>query len=203
MAEDETTTGFACDTSALPEQYLDAQASQFNHALDVLIVCNLIFNDDRVLLYRTADEPKSWKDKVGVPMFRLRRSDDDSGLEGVLKSKVDQVMSQDVSVEEYARVACRVQVGLDPARLQQSTSAMALHTAVSSPLLEDSVWLRASLLWKIEDGIELKPDGHVCRETFWASAEAIEKLPEESFLMGIKPDIQTALELRKRRLSLA
>ncbi|EME41898.1 hypothetical protein DOTSEDRAFT_27007 [Dothistroma septosporum NZE10] len=202
MAEGDKASDLACDTSALPEQYLDAQASQFNHDLDVLIICNLIFNDDRVLLYRTAGEPKSWKDKVGVPMFRLRRATDDSGLEGVLKSKVDQVMSEDVSVEEYARVACRVQVGLDPARLQQSSSALALHTAVSSPLIEDSVWLRASLMWKIEDGVELKPDGHVCQETFWASSEAVEKLPEESFLMGIKPDIQTALELRKRRLSL-
>lgn len=201
MKDAGTTSGLAADTSDLPEQYLDAQGRQFGATFDVLIVCNLVFHNDRVLLFRTTSERKSWANKVGVPMYRLARPEDENNVASILRSRVDREMDLDVTVSEYGRVACRTQVGLDPAILQNSKSATALHTAVSPSILEDSVWLRASLLWAVNNVPDVKPDNYVCGEVFWASSAEVEKMPSEDFLMSVKEDIQTAFELGQRRQS--
>ncbi|KAF2167093.1 hypothetical protein M409DRAFT_22527 [Zasmidium cellare ATCC 36951] len=199
MTDSGTVSGFAADTSNLPEQYLDAQGRHLGTTFDVLIVCNVIFHEDRVLLFHTTSERKSWANKIGVPMYRLARPEDENDVASLLRSRIDRGMDLDVTVEEYGRVACRTQVGLDPAKLQNSRLATALHTAVSPAMLEDSVWLRASLLWTVEHVPQLKPDDYVCREVLWATAAEVEEIPSEDFLMSVKEDIQAAFELRQRR----
>lgn len=199
MKDAGTASGFAADTSDLPEQYLDAQGRQFGATFDVLIVCNLVFHKDRVLLFRTSSERKSWANKVGVPMYRLDRPDDENDVGSILRSRVDREMDLDVTVSEYGRVACRTQVGMDPAVLQNSKSATALHTAVSPSILEDSVWLRASLLWVVKEVPDLKPDNYVCEDVFWATQAEVEQIPSEQFLMSVKEDVQTAFDLGQRR----
>ncbi|KAK4493729.1 hypothetical protein PRZ48_014914 [Zasmidium cellare] len=201
MTDQGTVKGSASDTSNLPEQYLDIQGRELQTTFDVLIVCNLIFHHDRVLLFHTTTERKSWANKIGLPMYRLARSDDENDVASLLRSRIDRGMDLDVTVEEYGRVASRTQVGLDPAKLQNSKSATALHTAVSPAMLEDSVWLRASLLWTVEHVPETKPDNYVCREVFWATSAEVEEIPSEDFLMSVKEDIQAAFELRQRRQS--
>lgn len=201
MTSNEPVSGQAADISDLPERYLDAQGKQFGVTFDVLIICNLVFHQDRVLLFRTTSEKKSWANKIGLPMYRLARPDDDNDVGSLLRSRIDRIMDLDVTVEDYGRVACRTQVGLDPAILQNSRSATALHTAVSPAILEDSMWLRASLLWTIEHVPELKVDGYVCREVLWATLEEVEAIPSDEFLMSVKEDIQAAFGLRQRRMS--
>lgn len=201
MASSGAANGVAANTSDLPEQYLDTQGQQFGTTFDVLIICNLIFHKDRVLLFRTTTERKSWSGKTGVPMYRLARPDDENDVGTILRSRIDHDMDLDVTVEEYGRVACRVQVGLDPAFLQNSKSATALHTAVSPAILEESMWLRASLLWTVDRVPELKPDNYVCRDCSWATLEEVQAIPSEEFLMSVKEDIEAAFELRQRRNS--
>lgn len=131
---------FTADQQDSPQKYLNDQELQFGSPFEVLIVCNLIFHEDRVLLLRLKDEATSWKNKIGVPMLRLSRTNK-SGVGRLMKSKVDHVMEEDIPVEEYARVATRTQIGLDPGRLEHSRVASALHTAVSPEGIEESVWV--------------------------------------------------------------
>lgn len=108
-----------------------------------MIVSNLIFHQNSVLLLCLKDEEKSWKNKIGVPMLRLSRTNR-SGVGRLMKTKVDHVMDADIPVEEYARVATRTQIGLDPSRLEYSRVASALHTAVSPEGIEESIWVSLS-----------------------------------------------------------
>lgn len=192
---------FAADTSDLAEQYLDFQGTQFGSTFDVLIICNLIFHQDRVLLFRMKDDVKSWRSKIGVPLYRLCRENDENDVGQMLRSRIDQKMAPDVSVEEFGRVACRTQVGLDPGMLKSSREATALHTAVSPAAISESLWLRASLLWMVEDELELKPDNFVSQEVFWASEAETAQMASEDFFMGVKEDIEMAFSLRRRLLS--
>jgi hypothetical protein len=139
-SQENAKSSVVADPQDSPQKYLSEQELHFGSPFEVLIVCNIIFHQDRVLLLRLKDEPALWKDKIGVPMLRLSRTDR-SGVGRVMKSPVDHVMSEEVSVEEYARVATRTQIGLDPSRLEHSQLASALHTAVSPEGLEESVWV--------------------------------------------------------------
>lgn len=192
--------GFAVDTSDGAAEYLAHQAKQMNlERFDVLVVCNLIFHEKKILLIRLSDSIKAWSNKVGGPVFRCL-SEGDHGLEGFLKSPIDKRIpsADDISVDEYARVSARTQVGLDPSEFRNSKAATALLTAVSpAGKLEDTNWLRAALFWTVAEESKLKSDGAVCTEAWWASKEDVEAMPEDDFYFGFKTDILKAFELRK------
>lgn len=195
----EVIQGFAVDGSDLPEQYLTKQEAVFKAKFDVLMVCNLIFYKDRILLLKMTDDVKAWSNKLGTPMYRLSRVADDADVRSFLNLRVDRAMEEDVAVEEYGRVACRTQIGLDPGMLHNSRAATALHTAVSPQKLPNSLWLRASLLWKVDDMVELKPDQYVCKDTVWMTEQEVQEADSEMFFMGLKEDIVTSFNMRRRR----
>lgn len=198
VVEDAVDSGFTADTTDHAEAYLDYHASQLGvQKLDVLVVCNLIFHEDKVLLIRLTDAVKSWKDKVGVPLFRLLRPGD-NGLHGILNSRIDREIDDEISVDEYVRVAARTQVGVDPSRLRSSKSATALLTAVQPKDLNDSVWLRASFLWSVEETGQVKKDGYVCEDAWWATEKEVGELSEGDFFFGMKDDLKAAFGLRRR-----
>ncbi|KAF7191944.1 hypothetical protein HII31_06754 [Pseudocercospora fuligena] len=202
--EESVDSGFTADVTDHAEAYLDYHAHQLGlKKLDVLVVCNLIFHEDKVLLIKLTDAVKSWKDKIGVPLFRLLRQSEDHGLENLLNSRIDKPIDDEISVDEYVRVAARTQVGVDPSRLRASKSATALLTAVQPKDLSDSVWLRASFLWSVEETGNVKKDGYVCSEAWWASEKEIDELGSEDFFMGLKEDLKSAFGLRKRSGSMA
>lgn len=133
-------SGVVADPRDSSQKYLNDQELKFGSPFEAMIVCNLIFHEDHVLLVLLTEDSNSWKDKIGVPMLRLSRTNE-SGVGRGMKSKVDHVMQEDISLEEYTRVAMRTQIGLDPSRLEHSRVASALHTAVSPEGIEESVWV--------------------------------------------------------------
>jgi hypothetical protein len=185
------------DISSGAQEYLIFQAKQLGlPRFDVLVVSSLIFCGKKVLLVRLSKAVKSWKGKVGPPILRVL-TDGEHGLEALLRSPIDKAMAEadEVSVEEYSRVATRIQVGLEPRDLRNSKAGTALLTAVSPGGLDDTIWLRASLLWRVGEERAPQVDGHVCEESWWASEEEVEHRADDDFYFGLKDDILKAFSL--------